>query len=205
MKVMGIDPGLADVGYGIVERDDAGGARHLAHGVIQTSSKSPVPQRLAKIHRDLVEIIREHAPDQVAVEELFFAANMKTAIAVAQGRGAAILALAQSGVELAEYTPLQVKVALVGYGRASKMQVQQMVRAVLGLKEIPKPDHAADALAIALCHLHSMKSVRSRAEAQEEETRRRGDAEARGTEDSPEDGRREKNKSLLSQRRTRRR
>ena len=157
MKVLGIDPGLADLGWGVIEKP-AGAARavHVAHGVIRTAADEPMAARLARIHGGLQEIIRIHAPDAVAVEELFFASNVKTAIVVAQARGAAILATAHAGLPLGEYSPPRIKLAVTGQGRASKRQVQMLVRAVLGLKEIPKPDHAADALAVALCHLHSM-------------------------------------------------
>jgi crossover junction endodeoxyribonuclease RuvC len=160
MKIMGIDPGFADVGWGIVEQNGGDrSARHLAHGVVRTSAKDPAPQRLRKIFSELQQVIRDHAPDVVAIESLFFAANVKTAIVVAQGRGAAILATAESGVPILEYSPPQIKQALVGHGRASKQQIQGMVRAILALPVIPKPDHAADALAAALCHLHSHTRV----------------------------------------------
>lgn len=152
---MGIDPGLADVGYGVVERDGKGGeARHVAHGVIQTKAGVPMALRLRKIYEELQAVIDEHEPDAVAVEELFFASNVKTAMVVAQARGVAILASANANVPLAEYSPPKIKQSVVGYGRADKRQVQKMVQSMLKLAEMPKPDHAADALAVALCHLH---------------------------------------------------
>ena len=164
MRILGIDPGLADVGWGIVESDGAGRPpRHVAHGVIKTRAGEPMARRLDIIYRELQRVIDEHRPEEVSIEQLFFATNVKTAIVVAQGRGVAILATAGARLPLAEYTPLQIKLALVGYGNAAKQQVQMMVKAVLGLKEMPKPDHAADALAAALCHLHSMRPALDRA------------------------------------------
>jgi crossover junction endodeoxyribonuclease RuvC len=165
--VLGIDPGLADVGYGVVEFEDRSrGVRCVACGVIRTPAGETQPRRLQTIYRELKAIVAEHRPDAVAIEEIYFAKNAKTAIGVAQGRGAAILATADSGAPLAEYSPPRIKLALVGHGRAGKRQVQMMVRALLGLKEIPKPDHAADALAAALCHLHTAHSLGRRADAQ---------------------------------------
>jgi len=155
LRVLGIDPGLADLGYGLVERDPA--TRKITwveHGTIRTTAGTPVAVRLLKIYLELSRIIREHAPHEVAVEELFFASNVSTAMTVAQARGVAILASAQLGVPLGEYSPPQIKQAITGSGRAAKRQVQLMVKAVLELPELPRPDHAADALAVALCHLH---------------------------------------------------
>ncbi len=204
MKIMGIDPGLADVGYGIIERDDRTGALgHCAHGVIRTFPRDALARRLDHIYQTLRGIIEVNQPEVVAIEELFFAANMKTAIAVAQARGAAILATAQSGVELIEYTPPQIKLAVVGHGRADKRQVQMMTRAVLGMKEIPRPDHAADALAVAICHAHGLNSVRRKAMTQKGTTRNRGDAETARAETEPEFE--NPNKALLALSRTRRR
>jgi crossover junction endodeoxyribonuclease RuvC len=115
----------------------------------------PMPQRLNSLYKQLNEIIKLHRPDTAAVEKLFFQRNVKTAITVGQARGVALLSLAQGGLEIGEYTPLEIKQAVVGYGGAEKMQVQQMVRALLGLDDIPRPDDAADALAVAICHVHS--------------------------------------------------
>lgn len=169
MRILGIDPGLASVGYGIVEeRPGASQIAHVAHGVIRTSATEPVAARLQCIFERLSQVIAAQAPDAVAVEELFFAVNVKTVIGVAQGRGVAILATAEAQLPLFEYAPLEIKQALVGYGRADKRQVQLMVKAVLGLKEIPRPDHAADALATALCHLHGLRPLRQLARATEE-------------------------------------
>lgn len=169
MRILGIDPGFADVGWGIVEQEPKDRApRHLDHGVIKTRTSDSIARRLHVIYTDLSKIIDRYNPDAVAIEQLFFAANVKTAIVVAQGRGAAILATAEADVPLSEYSPPQIKQALVGQGRASKQQIQGMVRAILHLAEIPKPDHAADALAIALCHLHSHTRVAQLAQAARE-------------------------------------
>lgn len=158
MVVIGLDPGTATTGYGIV-REDAGGAlTGLAYGVIETPARVPIARRLARLHGELGGILDRHRPDAAAVEILFFQKNVTTAISVAQGRGAALVALAQAGIDVAEYTPMEVKQAIAGYGGADKGQVQQMVRALLSLKDIPRPDDAADALAIAICHLHSRKT-----------------------------------------------
>lgn len=166
MKIMGIDPGLAAVGWGIVDHDPvARRVRHVAHGVIKTTPDLSTARRLQIIFQELSAVIREHTPEAVSIEELFFGNNTKTAIAVAQGRGVAILATAEADLALAEYSPPKIKLALVGYGRATKLQVQQMVRSVLDLDEIPQPDHAADALAAALCYLHSLGSLARFAEA----------------------------------------
>ena len=158
MVVIGLDPGTASTGYGLVREDGGGALTGLAFGVIQTAARTPPAERLAQLHRELTEIIRLHNPDAAAVEALFFQKNVTTAISVAQGRGAALVALAQAGVEVAEYTPMEIKQAIAGYGGADKAQMQQMVRALLGLKDLPRPDDAADALAVAICHLHSRKN-----------------------------------------------
>jgi crossover junction endodeoxyribonuclease RuvC len=156
VTILGIDPGTALVGWAIV-RDNQGKAETLAYGHISTSPTLPLAARLAEIARDLRSVVALHHPDEVAVEELFFFKNQTTVMAVSQARGAIILTLEELGVKIFEYTPLQVKQALTGYGRADKQQVQLMVKNILGLKEIPKPDDTADALAIALCHQHSRK------------------------------------------------
>jgi crossover junction endodeoxyribonuclease RuvC len=157
MQVIGIDPGTAITGYGIVREDDAGNLIAVDYGVIRTSSKESMPQRLVQLYHQLKEILLLHSPDNAAVEKLFFQKNVRTAISVGQGRGVAILALAESAIEISEYTPLEIKQAVVGYGKADKLQVQQMVRSLLNLEDIPKPDDAADALAVAICHLHSTR------------------------------------------------
>jgi crossover junction endodeoxyribonuclease RuvC len=156
MAVIGIDPGTARTGYGLV-RETEGGLAAVAYGVIETAAGAPPYQRLQTIYRDLRDLLAEHRPISGAVEKLFFARNVTTALAVGQARGVALLALADAGVGIAEYTPLEVKQAVAGYGRADKQQMQAMVRMLLGLDEIPRPDDAADALAVAICHLHSMK------------------------------------------------
>lgn len=155
MLVLGIDPGTATTGYGLVRELEDGTLTGVAHGAILTSADMPMPQRLNSLYEQLNEIIKLHRPDTAAVEKLFFQRNVKTAITVGQARGVALLSLAQEGIEIGEYTPLEIKQAVVGYGGAEKMQVQQMVRALLGLDDIPRPDDAADALAVAICHVHS--------------------------------------------------
>ena len=157
MLVIGIDPGTATTGYGLVQEDLQGGLSVVDFGVILTPAELPMPERLLELFRQLSEILLLHRPDSAAVEKLFFQRNVRTALSVGQGRGVALLALAQAGMPVSEYTPLEVKQAVVGYGGADKNQVQQMVRALLGLPEIPRPDDAADALAVAICHVHSAK------------------------------------------------
>ncbi|MEK9164506.1 MAG: crossover junction endodeoxyribonuclease RuvC [Chloroflexota bacterium] len=156
MLVIGIDPGTATTGYGLV-RETESGLDCVAYGAVITPAGRPLPKRLQTIHRELKEVITLHRPDSGAVEKLFFQNNVKTAIAVGQGRGVAMLALADCGLDVGEYTPLEVKQAVTGYGRADKKQMQEMVRVLLNLDTIPKPDDAADALAVAICHLYSMK------------------------------------------------
>jgi crossover junction endodeoxyribonuclease RuvC len=159
MLVIGIDPGTATTGYGLV-RDNEDALEALDFGVIETPAGLPLSERLLLLHNDLQKILLLHQPDSGAVEKLFFQRNVRTAMTVGQGRGVALLALAEAGIPVAEYTPLEVKKAVVGYGAADKNQVQQMVRALLGLESIPQPDDAADALAIAICHLHSARFTR---------------------------------------------
>lgn len=156
MLVLGIDPGTAVTGYGLVGKK--GEDLVLVHyGAVTTSSDMPPPQRLQAIYRELGEVISEHGPAAVAVEKLFFSKNVRTALSVGQARGVAILAAADAGVPLHEYTPLQVKQSVVGYGRATKDQVQQLVKMLLGLDFVPQPDDAADAIAVAICHIHSAR------------------------------------------------
>jgi crossover junction endodeoxyribonuclease RuvC len=157
MLVLGIDPGTAITGYGLV-RDEPGGAlQAVIYGVFETPAGMPLPERLLILHQKLTELLLLHQVHSAAVEKLFFQRNVRTAIAVGQARGVALLALAQHGVGVAEYTPLEVKQAVTGYGGADKNQVQQMVRVILGLAEIPRPNDAADALAVAICHIHSAR------------------------------------------------
>jgi len=155
--VIGIDPGTAITGYGLVREQENGELEWIAHGVVTTPSDWDEPKRLLKLYQNLNEILSTYKPDCCAVEKLFFQKNVKTAISVGQGRGAALIAAAASELPVGEYTPLEVKQAVVGYGSADKQQVQQMVKVLLGLSEIPKPDDAADALAVAICHLHSTR------------------------------------------------
>ncbi len=155
MLVMGIDPGTAITGFGLIREAAKGQYQTVGFGCIRTDSKMNMSSRLKIIYAELGRIIDEHQPDAVAVEELFFNTNARTAIAVGQARGTILLAAANRDVSVKEYTPLQVKQAVVGYGRADKKQIQYMVKTILGLKETPKPDDVADALAIALCCLQS--------------------------------------------------
>jgi len=159
MLVIGIDPGTATTGYGLVRENQDDSLQAVDYGVILTPADMPMAQRLALLYGKLNEILVLHHPDSSAVEKLFFQRNVKTAITVGQGRGVVLLALAQADVPVAEYTPLEVKQAVAGYGGADKRQVQEMVRVLLDLEEIPKPDDAADALAVAICHLHSAKML----------------------------------------------
>ncbi len=157
MLVIGIDPGTAITGYGLVRENEDGSLRVVDYGVVVTPASLPMTERLLELHRGLSELLLLHQPVSGAVEKLFFERNVRTALSVGQGRGVALLALAQAGVPVGEYTPLEVKQAVTGYGGADKNQVQQMVRALLDLPEVPTPDDAADALAVAICHLHSQK------------------------------------------------
>ena len=154
MVVLGIDPGYATVGCGVVSYNK-GRFSLLDARAVTTPPKMPFEKRLESIHRDICALFAQFRPDAVAVEELFFAQNKTTGIQVAHARGVILLAAAQSGVEPFEYNPLQVKQAVVGYGNAEKKQVQEMTRRLLGLQQAPKPDDVADALAIAICHAHS--------------------------------------------------
>lgn len=153
MLIMGVDPGIAITGYGLVNYTDN---RYsiVDCGCIRTASGIPLPERLNLLYKELVRIVIKYSPDHYAVEELFFNKNTKTALVVAQARGVTILAAAGSGVPVYEYTPLQVKQAVAGSGRAGKSQVQFMVKTILALSETPAPDDVADALAVAICHAH---------------------------------------------------
>ena len=156
MLVLGIDPGTAITGYGLVkgEGDDL---TLVAYGAITTSSDWPLPERLQRIYEELTALIEDQQPTAVAVEELFFSKNVRTALSVVQARGVALLSAANAGLPIHEYTPLQVKQAIAGYGRATKDQVQRMVKMLLALDCVPQPDDAADAIAVAICHIHSAK------------------------------------------------
>ena len=154
MIILGIDPGLAIVGWGVVEYN-ASKFKVLGYGSIETPAHTPTEQRLLLIYKGLTQLIETYHPDHMAVEELFFNTNITTGIRVAEARGVIIMCAHSLGVKVFEYTPLQVKQAVVGYGRAEKKQVISMVTMLLGLAEPPKPDDTADALAIAICHAHS--------------------------------------------------
>ncbi len=157
MIIIGIDPGTATTGFGIIEYKDSN-LKLIDYGIIKTSQKLPMAKRLKIIFDDLTKIIESQKPDWIAVEQLFFATNTKTAISVGQARGVVLLCSQKADLNIAEYTPLQVKQAVTGYGQATKKQIQQMVKIILNLKSIPKPDDAADALAIAICHSSTIKN-----------------------------------------------
>lgn len=154
MRILGIDPGYAILGYGIIEMR-GNRFKVIDYGAVTTEAGMEMPDRLKVLYNSLMELIGRFEPEVASVEELFFNTNAKTAILVGQARGVALLACSNSGLEIAEYTPLQIKQALVGNGRAEKKQVQFMVKTILNLKEAPKPDDTADALAAAICHGHS--------------------------------------------------
>jgi len=149
--ILGIDPGIADTGYGVIQKEENGQISCLTYGSIKTSAQEPLAERLVILARELNKIIKEFSPQTAAIEQLFFNKNTKTALIVGQARGVALLTLKQHQIDLCEFTPAQVKQAVTAYGHANKSQVQKMVKLLLHLKEIPKPDDAADALAIALC------------------------------------------------------
>lgn len=158
MRILGIDPGVATVGFGLLEADGLQ-QRMLSCGVITTPAHTPLSSRLDRIYTDLEELIHTCAPDAISVEELFFSKNITTGIPVAHARGVVLLCAFRCGVPVYEYTPMQVKQAVVGYGKAEKRQVMDMVRRILHLTAVPKPDDAADAVAIALCHARSSTSL----------------------------------------------
>jgi crossover junction endodeoxyribonuclease RuvC len=154
LLIMGIDPGIAILGYGFVEYK-GNSFKVIDYGAVTTEAGTPMSKRLSIIHKELIELIEKYKPEAFAAEELFFNKNIKTALTVAHARGVAIVAASNMGLPIYEYTPLQVKQAVAGYGRADKKQMQQMVKVLLGLREVPKPDDVADALAVAICHGHS--------------------------------------------------
>ena len=156
MIVLGVDPGTATTGYGVVQESD-GELGLIAYGAITTPAGHPLPFRLQTIYRELRRLAEKYRPDAGGVEKLFFSKNVRTAMSVGQARGVAMLALADAGLALGEYTPNEIKQAVAGYGGADKHQVQEMVRALLNLSEVPRPDDAADALAVAICHLHQLR------------------------------------------------
>ena len=155
MIVLGIDPGYAIMGYGIVERSENGTLKALDYGVLTTNAGEKLQTRLWKLYCGLKELVAKYKPSEIAVEELFYHTNQKTVIPVAEARGLVLLVAQEAGIEAAEYTPLQVKQGVTGYGRADKKQVQMMVKTVLGLEKVPKLDDTTDAIAIGICHAHS--------------------------------------------------
>lgn len=159
MRVIGVDPGSLTTGYGIIDEQETR-LVVVDYGVIRTTTNTPLAQRLLQISNRLRELIEQYTPQELAIEDLFVAKNAKASLKLGHARGAILLTAAQAGLCIAEYSPLEVKQAVVGYGRADKFQVQQMVKVLLRLKDIPKPDDAADALAIAICHHHSAKMRR---------------------------------------------
>ena len=159
--ILGIDPGIADTGFGVI-KEEKGKLSCLCYGTIKTSAKDNLADRLFFLHKELSKIIKKYQPQAAAVEQLFFNKNVKTALIVGQARGVAILTLKQGLLPVLEYTPSQVKQAVSSYGQASKLQIQKMVKLILGLKELPKPDDAADALAIVICALNSSLCLKSK-------------------------------------------
>lgn len=158
MRILGIDPGIAIVGFGLIE-SNRGSVRMLQYGAVTTEAGLPLATRLVQIENDMTALIAQLKPDEIAVEELFFSKNITTGIAVAHGRGVILCTAERLGVPIFEYTPMQVKQAVVGYGKAEKRQVMLMTQRLLHMKEIPRPDDAADALALAICHSRAATSL----------------------------------------------
>lgn len=152
LRILGVDPGSRMLGYGVVERDGSR-LRHIDNGVLVLGARKPMPERLCAIHAQLAEVIRTHRPDVAAFEQVFFARNARSALQLGHARGVAVLTAAEAGLPVAEYAPAEIKLAVAATGRADKAQVQQMVKLLLGLPEVPQED-AADALAVAICHSH---------------------------------------------------
>ena len=150
-RILGIDPGYAIMGWGVIEKT-GNKFKPVAYGALTTDKDMPMPMRLKTLYSGLMDIIAEYEPEEMSIEQLYFNDNAKTAIFVGQARGVAILAAANSGVEIYEYTPLEIKMSITGYGRAEKQQIQFMVKTLLNLKEVPKPDDTADVIAAAICH-----------------------------------------------------
>ncbi len=169
MVILGIDPGLAHTGWGIIE-ERRGEVRCRAYGCIETSAGSPLAVRLSHIARDLKGVVERYRPDTAAIESIYFGANVRSAIPTAHARGAALVALSECALEIGEYTPMQIKQAVVGYGLADKHQAMDMTRRLLKLRSIPRPDDAADALAIAMCHARSATSLLRRKDPDVKET-----------------------------------
>ena len=169
MRILGIDPGIAIVGFGLIE-SNRGSVRMLQYGAVTTEAGLPLATRLVQIENDMTALIAQRKPDEIAVEELFFSKNITTGIAVAHGRGVILCTAERLGVPIFEYTPMQVKQAVAGYGLADKKQVMDMTKRLLKLKAVPKPDDAADALAIAICHARSATSLLRRKDPDVKET-----------------------------------
>ena len=169
MRILGIDPGIAIVGFGLIE-SNRGSVRMLQYGAVTTEAGLPLATRLVQIENDMTALISQLKPDEIAVEELFFSKNITTGIAVALGRGVILCTAERLGVPIFEYTPMQVKQAVAGYGLADKKQVMDMTKRLLKLKAVPKPDDAADALAIAICHARSATSLLRRKDPDVKET-----------------------------------
>ena len=169
MRILGIDPGVAIVGFGVIE-SDRGQQRMIQYGAITTQAGLPLATRLVQIGNDLEQLIEQFQPDELAIEELFFSKSITTGIAVAHGRGVVLYTAEKMQIPIYEYTPMQVKQAVVGYGLAEKKQVMDMTRRLLKLKSIPRPDDAADALAIAICHARSATSLLRRKDPNVKET-----------------------------------
>ena len=169
MRILGIDPGIAIVGFGLIE-SNRGSVRMLQYGAVTTEAGLPLATRLVQIENDMTALIAQLKPDEIAVEELFFSKNITTGIAVAHGRGVILCTAERLGVPIVEYTPMQVKQAVAGYGLADKKQVMDMTKRLLKLKAVPKPDDAADALAIAICHARSATSLLRRKDPDVKET-----------------------------------
>lgn len=164
MITLGIDPGTALLGYGLVAGQDS--IRMIEYGAVETQPEDPPQKRLEIIYDSLIEIIADHNPDVVAIEQLFFARNTTTALAVGQARGVAMLAASKSSLPVFEYKPAEIKLAVAGHGGADKRQIQEMVRTILGLQELPRPDDAADALAVGICHAFTAAFRQATAEAE---------------------------------------
>lgn len=162
MRILGIDPGYATIGFGLIDAEH-GQYRMLNYGAISTPAGIPFPRRLSILFDDMTQLLQETQPQAVSVEELFFGRNITTGIDVAHGRGIILLAVERAGIPLYEYTPMQVKQSVVGYGKATKLQVMDMTKRLLLLQNTPRPDDAADALALALCHARSVTSLLRRA------------------------------------------
>ncbi|MBZ5551666.1 MAG: crossover junction endodeoxyribonuclease RuvC [Acidobacteriia bacterium] len=173
MRILGIDCGSERTGFGVIDSD---GDLHqvVTFGAVETSSKQSFPRRLQKIHAGLASLIHQFSPDEVAVEEVFYASNVKSALKLGHVRGVALLAATEAGIPISEYSALEVKSSVVGYGRAEKRQVQEMVKVLLRLREIPQPDDAADALALSICHVHHRATQIRIEESLAAETKRHG-------------------------------